>query len=728
MTTASLVGIGTTVGGRTADTPSLQRRLPLLILGLLGIAAATFAWIAYLEVQQALKASAATRMAAAAEQVAELLASSAQARIAEVSRLAADPELRVPLEAGRTTLTKPESPDAAQAFVSRNPLATVWLVNRDDRSARAVAVGAEGQPATPLSPPPAGVSPLVHAHGRTWYYTTVPVSRSRSASDARADSLSAQRLLGSSQAAALIERLIGAGAVLKFGNRSGDVWTDLQAVTAAPPFEAPGIPATYTRTTQDKWMGVAVPAPGTPWLVWVEIAEDTVLEPARVLLHRMVPVTFIVTVLGALAVYTITRRLTKPLEAVAAAADAMAAGDYGRRVQVDRRDEIGRVGTAFNVMAARVAESHEFLERRVADRTRQLEEAREELDRFFSLSLDLLCISGFDGRFRRVNPAWERTLGWTQADLMSAPYLDFVHPDDRALTAAEARKLDQGETTLSFENRYRCRDGAYRWLSWKAVPISSQGLIYAVAHDVTAQRAAERALHRYASELETTNRELESFSYSVSHDLRAPLRHIDGFAQALIEDCSDQLDESGRHFLARIRSGAQRMGTLIDDLLSLSRVTRTPLKRTEVDLSSLARETAARLQADDPGRRVDWRLASGVTVGGDAQLLKIAFDNLLGNAWKFTSKRHEAVIEFSVSVSADGRRIYIVRDNGAGFEMAHAQKLFGAFQRLHGVADFPGTGIGLATVQRIVHRHGGRVWAESAVNQGAAFFFTLEAQ
>ena len=214
----------------------------------------------------------------------------------------------------------------------------------------------------------------------------------------------------------------------------------------------------------------------------------------------------------------------------------------------------------------------------------------------------------------------------------------------------------------------------------------------------------------------------------MSHDLRAPLRSIDGFSQALLEDCGDKLDDAGRDYLARIRAAAQRMGTLIDDLLSLSRVTRGELQRTQVNLSTLAAETARRLQEQDPGRRVDWRIQPDVMADGDARWLQVALDNLLGNAWKFTAKRDMAVIEFGVAQLPSAPRAFLVRDNGAGFDMAHASKLFGAFQRLHGGSEFPGTGIGLATVQRIVRRHGGRIWSESAPDAGAAFFFTLESQ
>jgi PAS domain S-box-containing protein len=707
----------------TRSSNSLRRRLPALIFALVGMVGATFAWMAYHEVQAALRVSGTERITAAARQVAELLGQSASTRIADATRLASDPQVRR-LALSADVPPEDEVPAAVQAFVSRNPLATVWLCDQAGRPLGRLAAGAQAPPDPgENTPPPAppGVSPLRSESGRVWFRTTVPIAPA--GSDAPSRFLSVQRALGSSQAAGLIERLIGSGVALKFGNASGSIWTDLSAPTTVPPATTPGNAATYFRPNGEKWIGIKVPVTGTPWLVWVEVAEHTMLGPARVLLRRMLPITLVLMVLGALAVYGVSRHITTPLEQVTEAAEAIAGGDYTRRVSVARGDEIGRLGTAFNVMAGRVAGSHDTLERRVGERTQQLEQAREELDRFFSLSLDLLCIAGLDGRFRRVNPAWERLLGWTPEDLLAAPYLDFVHPDDRALTAAEADKLSSGAMMLSFENRYRCKDGSYRWLSWKAVPVPAAGLLYAVAHDVTEQKKFERALHDHASDLANANRELEAFSYSVSHDLRAPLRHIDGYAQALSEDCSDRLDAAGQHFLARIRAGAQRMGVLIDDLLSLSRVTRAELTCTDVDLT-----IAARLQEHDPGRTVAWRIEPGLKVRGDAPLLGVALDNLLGNAWKFTSKRPDAAIEFSAATSPTGDRMYVVRDNGAGFDMAHADKLFGAFQRLHGVAEFPGTGIGLATVQRIIRRHGGRIWAESSVGQGATFSFTLGVQ
>jgi signal transduction histidine kinase len=234
----------------------------------------------------------------------------------------------------------------------------------------------------------------------------------------------------------------------------------------------------------------------------------------------------------------------------------------------------------------------------------------------------------------------------------------------------------------------------------------------------------ELRVEERTAQLSAVNRELDAFAYSVSHDLRAPLRAIDGFSQALQEDCGAQLDGTARDYLQRVRKGCTRMGHLIEDLLQLSRLTRRELERREVDLSSLANEAAGELRAGAPQRVAIFTIAPGLRASGDQTLLRAVLDNLLGNAFKFTALRPEAHIEFG-SLHQDGQPVFFVRDNGAGFDMQYADKLFGTFQRLHGTEAFEGTGIGLATVQRIITRHGGRIWAEAAVDQGATFYFTL---
>jgi light-regulated signal transduction histidine kinase (bacteriophytochrome) len=224
--------------------------------------------------------------------------------------------------------------------------------------------------------------------------------------------------------------------------------------------------------------------------------------------------------------------------------------------------------------------------------------------------------------------------------------------------------------------------------------------------------------------LKVVNRELESFCYSVSHDLRAPLRSIDGFSQALLEDYGSDLDKTAQDYLVRVRSSTQRMGQLIDDLLKLSHVVRSDMSRLSVDMAGLARNVEAQLRERYPGRNIEFVINGDLLVKGDERLLLAMLENLLGNAWKFTANREEARVELGES-EQEGRKVYYVKDNGAGFDESYVHKLFEPFQRLHSVQEYEGTGIGLATVQRIIRRHGGEVWAEGEIDQGATIYFTL---
>jgi light-regulated signal transduction histidine kinase (bacteriophytochrome) len=242
--------------------------------------------------------------------------------------------------------------------------------------------------------------------------------------------------------------------------------------------------------------------------------------------------------------------------------------------------------------------------------------------------------------------------------------------------------------------------------------------------DITETKLAEEQLRQTSAQLEASNRELEAFAYSVSHDLRAPLRAIDGFSQALLEDYGNRVDEEGQDYFRRIRHNIQRMGQLIDDLLRLSRVSRSAMHYQWVDLSALVQEQVAELQRDEPERCVDLHLTPNLTAWADQTLMQVVIINLVQNAWKFTSHHPHAHITFS-QTQQNGETVYFLQDDGAGFDMAYANQLFGVFQRLHNTDEFPGTGIGLATVQRIIHRHGGRVWAEATVEQGATLSFTL---
>jgi PAS domain S-box-containing protein len=485
--------------------------------------------------------------------------------------------------------------------------------------------------------------------------------------------------------------------------------------------------------------------------------------------------------------------------------------------------------------------------------------AQEELDRFFTLSLDFLCIASADGHFKRVSPVATEILGWSSEEFLSRPFVDFVHPDDRTATLREVeRQVVTGEKVLNFENRYRHRDGSWRVLSWRSMPHPG-GLMYAIARDVTAERSTQKALresearyrtlfnsidegfciiemifdvqqkpvdyrflevnpsfekqtglrdavgktmrelapeheahwfemygriaetgetarfqnraeqlHRtydvYAfrfgepknrqvailfnditkskeaeveifrssqeiktanEKLQTANKELESFSYSVSHDLRAPLRHIDGFVDLLTKHIGKTMDEQSRRYLNIIADSARQMGQLIDDLLVFSRMSRGELRLSKVALNSLLDEAVSMLQVDIKDRKVVWKIGALREVDADPAMLRQVWMNLIGNAVKYTRTRNPAEIEVGCDSETDDEFVFYVRDNGVGFDMQYLDKLFGVFQRLHRSEEFEGTGIGLANVRRIISRHGGRTWAEGKIDCGATFFFSL---
>lgn len=367
-----------------------------------------------------------------------------------------------------------------------------------------------------------------------------------------------------------------------------------------------------------------------------------------------------------------------------------------------------------------------------------------ESSRMWEVSFELLATVSFDGYMQQVNPRWEETLGWTVDELLSKPFVNLVHPEDRERTLAETARVGRGgHETISFENRYRCRDGTYRWLRWNSMASPEDNLIYAAAHDITEKKeqqdaiAASRAelrllseelearVERRTSELGDANQELEAFSYSVSHDLRAPLRAIDGYSQAVLEDCGEDLPEASQADLRRVRTATQRMSTMIDEMLALSRVTRRELLNEPVDLSELAVEVVEHLRRQDGARDVDVEIEPGLLVTGDSALLELVAHNLIDNAWKFTDGTADARISLARLSDEDGRSTFVVRDNGAGFDMRYADKLFRPFERLHRQEEFTGTGVGLTTAARILSRHSGRIWAEGSPGDGASFFFEL---
>ncbi|MCJ7533372.1 MAG: PAS domain S-box protein, partial [Anaerolineales bacterium] len=348
--------------------------------------------------------------------------------------------------------------------------------------------------------------------------------------------------------------------------------------------------------------------------------------------------------------------------------------------------------------------------------------------RLFDTAQDgILILNAETGMILDVNPFLIKMLGFSHEQFLGKKIWELGIFKDIAANQANFAKLQQQEYIRYEDLPLETNDGRQIQVEFisNVYQVDHQTVIQCNIRDITERKRAGEALQQRTTQLEAVNKELEAFTYSVSHDLRAPLRGIDGWSLALLEDYGNQLDGQAKTYLEQVRSETQHMGNLIDDLLQLSHLTSTEMSIQRVDLSAIAGTLAASLKKSQPDRQVVFVIQPGLNANGDVQLLEIALTNLLDNAFKFTGKTPQARIQFG-RTEMESQRTFFVRDNGAGFDMALAKNLFKAFQRMHKASDFPGTGIGLTTVQRIVDRHGGRVWAEACVNKGATFYFTLE--
>jgi PAS domain S-box-containing protein len=348
--------------------------------------------------------------------------------------------------------------------------------------------------------------------------------------------------------------------------------------------------------------------------------------------------------------------------------------------------------------------------------------------RLFETAQDgILILNALTGDITDANPFLINMLGYSKQEVLGKKLWEIGFIKD-------SMAIHQAFQILQEKGYVRYEDLPLETRTGKAMQVEFVGNLYTVndhkviqcnIRDITERKRTEEELKRYAIELEAVNKELESFSYSVSHDLRAPLRTLDGFSEAVLSDYGDKMDETGRDYLNRIRKASQAMSELIDGILKLSRITRTEMHKEKVNLSTLAQSIVEELKANQPERQSQIFIAPEIWVNGDKQLLHIFLNNLLQNAWKFSGKYPVTRIELGIT-EKNGEKVYYIKDNGVGFDMKYADRLFEPFQRLHSNKEFPGTGIGLATVQRVINRHGGRIWVESEIGNGATFYFTLD--
>lgn len=407
----------------------------------------------------------------------------------------------------------------------------------------------------------------------------------------------------------------------------------------------------------------------------------------------------------------LARGITRPVRRLQEGVLRFGQGDLSFRLPEKSSDELGILAREFNSMANALAEEHTLL--------------RHRAEQFFNLSTDMLGTIDFEGRFRDLNPAWERNLGYTSEELRSRPFEDFVHPDDRDATRDETSRLEAGAPTVNFENRCRHKDNSYRWFSWTAAASADDQLIYAAARDITQSKLAQMKLSDQAAELERSNKELEQFAYVASHDLQEPLRSVASYVQLLARRYKGKLDKDADDFINFAVEGSERMKTLINDLLSYSRVATQGKEQKRVDLESVLDIVLKNLQlvVENTGARISHQSFPAV-LADDVQMVQL-FQNLINNAIKFHGK--EAPMVQIAAKREGGRWLISVRDNGIGIDPQHNDRIFVIFQRLHSRGEYPGTGIGLAVCRRIVERHGGRIWVESEPGHGSTFLFTLPA-
>lgn len=397
--------------------------------------------------------------------------------------------------------------------------------------------------------------------------------------------------------------------------------------------------------------------------------------------------------------------------------------DFGKKVDVESltdngySDEITEIVTAINTMHGHLSQS-----------IKQLLGLKRTLD----LSLDSIFMCNPETyKIFYANTGATSLLGYSTEELMDMTSIDICDElTDSLFSELALPKSNSDNQLMDIDTFFKRKHGdqvPVRIVLQYLHPPNEEPRYVFMARDVSERLKAQREIQASLEEVQTANAELESFSYSISHDLRAPLRSIDGFSLMLQQDYGDKINDEGKYYIQRVRKNAQRMGLLIDDLLSLSQVTRGEFSRNICDISAMAKASVKKLQDYEPDRKVTVDIAPGITGWVDKSLFENLLDNLIGNAWKYTSKKEDSRIEFGATTK-DNEIIYYVRDNGVGFDMQYADKLFNAFERLHENEDFKGTGIGLATVSRILKRHGGRIWAEAEIGHGATFYFTLEHQ
>lgn len=490
-------------------------------------------------------------------------------------------------------------------------------------------------------------------------------------------------------------------AVLQRGIHTEDVRHCLQqesGVIEAPDYRGTPSIAVY------RWL------PERGLCMTVKLDQSEAYRPARAFGGTILLSSLVALMAAAVLAVGLSRSVTEPILTLQAGATRFGKGELDMRLPEASQDELGNLAREFNKMAEALSEQQTHLRRRA--------------EQFFNLTLDLLCILSLDGRLIELNPAWQRLLGYRREQLSEHLLTDIVHPDDLTIVTSALQEVRNGQVSGRFEARCRHMEGNYHWLAWVVVISPQEELLYAAAHDVTERRLAEDQLRRQAQELERSNSELEQFAYVASHDLQEPLRIVSSYVQLLARRYKGRLDQDADEFIAYAVEGANRMKSLIIDLLAYSRVGTRGKEFEPVAMEEVYERATQNLKlAMEDSAATITRDPLPVVLADNLQMVQLV-QNLIANAIKF---RGTVPPQIHVGVRRQAENwLFFVRDNGIGIDPQYAERIFVIFQRLHNRDEYPGTGIGLAICRKIVERHGGQIWVESQVGQGATFYFTLQ--